>query len=135
MKKKVLFLCTHNSARSQMAEALLNALFPDKYLAFSAGTQPAGINPFAISAMSEIGIDISGHRSKHLSEFIGTEIDLVLTLCDQAQQSCPFFAGAKEYEHRGFPDPAAVEGSAEERLNAFRRVRDEIRAWILEKFK
>lgn len=133
-KKSVLFLCTHNSARSQMAEGLLNHLRGDCYQAYSAGTEPGTIHPLAVKVMGEIGIDISAYRSKHLREFIGREIDLAITVCDNARESCPFFPGAKAVEHESFPDPAAVSGSEENKLAAFRSVRDAILKWI-EKFK
>ncbi len=132
--KKVLFLCTHNSARSQMAEALLNHLYGDRYRAYSAGTAPSGVNPYAVSVMAEIGIDISKNRSKSLDEFRGEEFDYVVTLCEGAKESCPFFEGGKVHLHRGFQDPSSVEGSEEAILEAFRRVRDEIRSWLIETF-
>ena len=127
-KKKVLFLCTHNSARSQMAEGLLRALKGDEYEAYSAGVSPTMVDPDAIKAMAEIGIDISGQRSKGMDEVKGIKFDTVVTVCDSAKEACPFFPGAKEQIHRSFDDPAGYEGEA--RLPAFRRVRDEIGAWI-----
>jgi arsenate reductase len=133
-KKKVLFICTHNSARSQMAEGFLKAHYPDRYEAYSAGTEPSSVNPFAVRVMQEIGIDISHHRAKGVSEFLDREIDYVVTVCDHARQTCPFFPGGKEVIHRGFEDPAAFNGSEEEKLDLFRRVRDEIRGWIEETF-
>jgi arsenate reductase len=126
----VLFLCTHNSVRSQMAEGLANALFGDRLQAQSAGTEPAEVHPLAIRAMNEVGIDISGHRSKSLDEFRSVRFDCIVTLCDGAKGSCPFFPGGGVQVHRGFEDPAAVSGSEDERLVAFRRVRDEIRDWL-----
>lgn len=129
-KKKVLFICTHNSARSQMAEGFLNALYGDLYEAYSAGTEPSRVNPYAIRAMAEIGIDISHHRSKHLREFLGMEFDYVITVCDSAKDSCPFFPGGKRYIHQGFEDPSKAQGSEEEIMEKFRRIRDEIRAWV-----
>ncbi len=134
LKKKVLFLCTHNSARSQMAEGLLNHFYGDRYQAFSAGTEPGAVRPLAVQAMAEIGIDISSQHSKHAREFVGSDIDLVVTVCDNARESCPFFPGAKEKRHESFPDPAAVEGSEEEKLAAFRSTRDAIRAWLEKEF-
>jgi len=131
-RKRVLFICTHNSARSQMAEALVEALFPDRYETYSAGTEPSGVNPYAVMVMAEIGIDIASHRSKGVDEFLGKELDYVVTLCDQAKQTCPFFPGGKESLHRSFEDPAAFSGSEEEKMAVFRRVRDEIRGWIEE---
>lgn len=132
-KKKVLFLCTHNSARSQMAEGLLRAIKGDEYEAYSAGVSPTIVDPDAIKAMAEIGIDISGQRSKSMDEVKGIKFDLVITVCDSAKEACPFFPGAKEQIHRSFDDPASYEGKV--RLPAFRRVRDEIGAWIKEAFK
>ncbi|MBC7098625.1 arsenate reductase ArsC [Candidatus Bipolaricaulota bacterium] len=133
-KKKVLFICTHNSARSQMAEGLMNARFGDRYEAKSAGIEPSGVHPLAIRAMAELGIDISGHRSKSIEEFLGEEFDYVVTVCDHAKETCPFFPGARKYLHAGFPDPAVFEGTEEERLAAFRRVRDEIARWLGQTF-
>ncbi len=131
-KKKVLFLCTYNSARSQMAEGLLRALKGDSYEAYSAGVSPTIVDPDAIKAMAEVSIDISGQQSKGIDEVKGIKFDTVVTVCDSAKEACPFFPGAKEQIHRSFDDPAAYEG--EERMLAFRRVRDELRAWINEKF-
>jgi len=115
-----------------MAEALVEALFPDRYETYSAGTEPSGVNPYAVMVMAEIGIDIASHRSKGVDEFLGKELDYVVTLCDQAKQTCPFFPGGKESLHRSFEDPAAFSGSEEEKMAVFRRVRDEIRGWIEE---
>lgn len=123
-KKKVLFICTHNSARSQMAEALLRALFPHRYDAYSAGAEPSGVNPYAVRVMVEIGIDISSHHSKSVDEFLGMELDCVVTLCDQAKQTYPFFPGGKQPIHKGFEDPAAFSGGVEEKMAVFRRVRE-----------
>jgi arsenate reductase len=126
---RVLFLCTHNSSRSQMAEGLLRARGGGRFAAMSAGTHPRGVHPLAIRAMCEIGIDISeaaGHRAKGIQEFAGQPIDLVVTVCDEAAEECPFFPGARRQEHWGFPDPSAVTGAEEERLAVFRQVRDAI---------
>jgi arsenate reductase (thioredoxin) len=127
---RVLFLCTHNSSRSQIAEGLLRARGGDRYAVFSAGTHPRGVHPMAIQVMREIGIDISeaaGYRAKSLDEFKGQPpMDLVVTVCDDAAEECPFFPGARRQEHWGFPDPSVVTGSEEERLAAFRSVRDAI---------
>ena len=131
--RRILFLCTHNSSRSQMAEGLLQARGGADYSAYSAGTRPGGIHPLAIRAMAEIGIDISeaaGHRSKGLDAYAGEAFDLVVTVCDAAAEECPFFPGARSQQHWGFPDPSAVTGTEEERLAAFRRVRDAIAARI-----
>ena len=131
MKKRVLILCTGNSARSQMAEGLLRALGGDRVEVFSAGTKPGTVRPEAIAVMSEIGIDLSGHRSKHVREFDGQHFDYVITVCDNANESCPIFPGNTERIHWSFPDPAAIEGTEIERLAAFRRVRDA----LAEKFR
>lgn len=133
MKKKVLFVCTHNSARSQMAEALLNMFHGDHYEAWSAGTEPSQVNPYAVKVMAEIGIDISNHRSKSVEEFVSQPFDYVVTVCDHANEACPFFHGGKERIHKGFEDPASVEGDKTEKLRAFRRTRDEIKGWLAEK--
>lgn len=132
-KQKVLFICTHNSARSQMAEGILRALW-DRYEAYSAGTQPSKVNPYAIKVMSEIGIDISNHRSKSIEEFRGMEFDCVVTVCDNAKETCPFFPGGKKYLHREFNDPAEFTGKEDEIIAMFRCVRDEIKRWIEKTF-
>lgn len=134
MKKKVLFICTHNSARSQMAEGILRTLYGDRYEAYSAGTQPTKVNPYAIKVMSEIGIDISNHRSKSVEEFRGKEFDYVVTVCDNAKEACPFFPGGKTYLHKGFKDPSEFKGNENEIVAEFQRVRDEIKRWIEETF-
>jgi arsenate reductase (thioredoxin) len=127
MKRRVLFLCTGNSARSQMAEGLLRRLAPDQYDVCSAGTDPAPrVNPLAVRVMQEIGIDISGQHPKHLREFLDQEFHRVVTVCDNAAESCPTFPGDPERIHWGFDDPAAVEGTEEEKLHAFRRTRREL---------
>lgn len=143
-KKKVLFLCTHNSARSQMAEGLLRSMFGDRYEAYSAGVVATSVDPRAVQAMREIGIDISGQRSKSIREFEGKIFDLAVTVCDHARQACPICSTeldlpgpspkAREVMHRSFEDPAAATGSEEEQLQAFRRVRDEIKGWIARTF-
>lgn len=133
-KKRILFICTHNSARSQIAESLVNALYNERYEAFSAGTEPSEVNPYAIKVMSEIDIDITEQRSKGLDEFIKQEFDYVITVCDHANEACPFFPGGKERIHKGFKDPAAVEGNDMGKLAAFRQARDEIKAWLGKKF-
>jgi arsenate reductase len=127
MKKKVLFLCTSNSARSQLAEALVNHDLGDRFEAFSAGTSPAKPRPEAIEVLAEIGIDHSGARSKSLDEFAAQTFDVVMTLCDGAHETCPVFFGGVERVHLGFEDPAAARGTSDEVKDAFRRVRDEIR--------
>jgi arsenate reductase len=133
-KEKILFICTHNSARSHMAEGLVNAFYGDHLEAQSAGTEPSEVNPLAVRVMAEIGIDISGHHSKGVEDFLDQDFEYVVTVCDHANETCPFFPGGKERIHRGFQDPAAVGGSEDERLAIFRRVRDEIRHWIEETF-
>lgn len=127
MKTKVLFLCTHNSCRSQMAEGLVNHFLGDRIQALSAGTEATAVNPRAIASMTEIGIDISGHRSKVLDEFAGERFDYVITLCGDANEKCPLFFGGVERRHIGFPDPSRATGSEEEVMAEFRRVRDQIR--------
>ena len=126
MKKRVLFLCTHNSARSQIAEGLLRHLAADQFEVFSAGTEQTRVHPLAIEAMRESGIDISGHRSKTLDEFAGETFDYAITVCDRANESCPIFPGTTERIHWSFDDPTAVTGTDEQKLRAFRTVRDAI---------
>ena len=132
-KKRVLILCTGNSARSQMAEGWLKALGGGRFEVYSAGTRPSVVRPEAVEAMREVGVDITSHRSKSVEEFAGREFEYVITVCDNARESCPVFPGKTERVHWSFDDPAAVEGAWDERLAAFRRVRDEIgerlRAW------
>ncbi|MEP6716276.1 MAG: arsenate reductase ArsC [Terriglobia bacterium] len=129
-KKRVLLICTGNSARSQMAEGFLRHDCAERFDVESAGTKPGPIRPEAIAAMAEIGIDIQSHRSKNVNEFSGQDFDFVITVCDNARAACPMFPGKAKRLHKGFEDPAAVEGSEEARMAAFRRVRDEIRAWL-----
>lgn len=150
-KMKVLFLCEHNSARSQMAEGLLRNLYHEKYEVFSAGSTPTKVNPLAIRVMAEIGIDISKHVSKSIEEFRNKDIDLVVSVCrSSAKLTCslcssPIVMGrpeivntsipsAKHYLHHGFDDPSEVEGSDDEKIMAFRRIRDDIKRWIIDKF-
>jgi len=130
MEKRVLILCTGNSARSQMAEGLLAHDAADRFEVESAGTKPGSVRSEAITVMKELGIDISNHRSKHVDEFQGQQFDYVLTVCDNARESCPFFPGNSKRLHRAFDDPAAVEGTEQERLAVFRRVRNEIRDYL-----
>ncbi len=128
---RVLFLCTHNSSRSQMAEGLLQARGGPAYEVFSAGTQPRMVHPLAIKAMREIGIDLSAHRAKSLEEFRTQPLmDLVITVCDEAAEACPYFPNARHQVHWGFPDPSQAQGSEEEQLSAFRHIRDQIAAKI-----
>lgn len=133
-KKRIIFVCTQNSARSQMAEGLMRAMYGDKFEVFSAGTRPFRVNPYAIRAMQEIGIDISSHRSKSIDEFAGMEFDYVVTVCDNAKEECPYITGGKEYLHHSFPDPAKANGSDEEIISVFAHVRDEIRDWLKAQF-
>lgn len=128
-KKRVLILCTGNSARSQMGEGLLRHDAGDRFTVESAGTKPSSVRPEAIAVMKEVGIDITSHRSKHVDEFIGQDFDYVLTVCDNAKETCPVFFGGAARIHRSFNDPAA-EGSEERRLAAFRQVRDELRSYL-----
>jgi arsenate reductase (thioredoxin) len=136
MKQSVLILCTGNSARSQMAEGLLRALAGEQFEVWSAGSRPSTVNPLAIAAMRERGIDIRHYRSKHLDEFLAQPFDVVLTVCDNAAASCPIFPGPARRIHWSFPDPAAATGDEAERLAVFRQVRDAIearlRAWLSE---
>jgi arsenate reductase len=134
-KKTVLFICTHNSGRSQMAEAFLNELFGDQYEASSAGTKPSAINPRVIAVMKETGLDLSTWRAKSVDEFMGQRVDLVITLCDEAQEACPFFPGAPKYDHQGFPDPEKCGGADEQIIACVRRIRDEIREWVRARFE
>ena len=130
MKQRVLFLCTGNSCRSQMAEGFLRNMAGDRFEIASAGTQPVGLNPGAVEVMQEIGIDISAHRSKHLQEFLGARFDYVITVCDRAKETCPIFPGARTVLHWSFGDPASARGSEDDRRAVFRKVRDEIAASI-----
>jgi len=129
-KARVLFLCTHNSARSQMAEGLLRQLAGDRFEARSAGTEATRVRPLAIKAMEEIGIDISHQESKTLDRYLGEPFDYVITVCDDANEACPFFPGAQSRLHWSLEDPSRAEGSEEERLAVFRGVRDELEVRI-----
>jgi arsenate reductase (thioredoxin) len=129
-RRVILFICTHNSARSQMAEGYLRARYSDLFDVHSAGIQVRGVHPVAVAVMGEIGIDISGHRSKLIDEFIGRDADVVITVCDTAHQTCPFFPGAKTCIHAGFPDPSDCTGTPRECLAKFQQVRDAIIVWI-----
>jgi arsenate reductase len=131
MKKPwILFICTANAARSQMAEGLLRAKYGDRYEAFSAGTRQSKVSTRAIAVMQEIGIDISCYRSKTLAEYDGIPFDCAITLCDNAHAVCPVVPGAKKTIHRGFADPYMIPGTEEEVLDGYRKVRDEISGWI-----
>ncbi|MGP8051552.1 MAG: arsenate reductase ArsC [Desulfobaccales bacterium] len=128
---KVLFLCAENACRSQMAEALVNHDLAGEAQAFSAGVRPSRVDPRAIQVMAELGIDIRQQRSKSVADLAGERFDLVITLCDQAQQQCPFFPGDTEVRHVGFPDPAQATGSEDEITAVFRQVRDDLRGKII----
>ena len=129
-KRRVLFLCTHNSARSQMAEGFLRELAGDRFEVYSAGTEATQVRPLAIRAMEELGIDISQEESKALDRYWGQPFDLLITVCDDANEACPVFPGAKERLHWGFPDPAQATGTEDEQLTVYRQVRDAIRERI-----
>jgi arsenate reductase len=131
--KKVLFLCTHNSCRSQIAEGILNSIFGTRFQAFSAGINPRHVNPYAAEVMKEIGIDLSKHYPKSIEDFKGADFDFVITVCDNAKENCPFYLG-KKVVHKGFKDPAEIKGSIEDTLKHFRKTRDEIKDWIIEFF-
>ena len=118
-----------------MAEGLLNSLYGDRYEVRSAGTDPTGVNPLAVKVMAQVGIDISDHYSNGVEDFLEQEWDYVVTVCDRANEACPFFPGGKEKIHRGFEDPASIKGSDEDKLAAFRRVRDELKKWIEKTFQ
>ena len=130
-KKRVLILCTGNSARSQMAEGLLREIGGDKFAVESAGVAPSSVRPEAVEAMREIGIDISAHRSKSADEFVGQNFDYIITVCDNAKETCPVFPGQATRIHQSFEDPPPESvGNYESRIEIFRRVRDEIRDWL-----
>jgi len=131
MKKKILFLCTKNSVRSQMAEGLMNHLRADQFEAYSAGVEPLWVHPYAIEVMKEMGIDISKQRSKHLDEFKQIPFDYIVSLCDNAAATCPVFEGGGERIHHAFTNPADAKGTEEEKKNVFRKVRDELKDYIL----
>jgi arsenate reductase len=130
LKTRVLFICTANAARSQMAEGLLRVKYGDSFEVFSAGTRPSRVSPRAIRVMQEIGIDISHHRSKSLDEMSGMTFDLAVTLCDHASQVCPVVTCAKKTIHHGFADPHMTPGTEDDLIEGYRRVRDDIGAWI-----
>jgi len=130
MKQRILFICTHNSARSQMAEGLLRHIAGDRFEVFSAGTEATQVRPLAIKAMAELGIDISGQQSKTLARYLNEPFAMVITVCDTAAETCPIFPGAAQRRHWSFADPSKATGSEAEQLAVYRRVRDEIRARI-----
>lgn len=129
-KKRVLFVCTHNSVRSQMAEGWLRHFAGDRYEAHSAGTEATYVRPLAIRAMAEVGVDISGQESKTLDRYLGQPWDYVITCCDEANEACPVFPGGKKRLHWSFPDPSKAIGMEEKQLQVYRRVRDAIRQRI-----
>ncbi len=133
-KKKILILCTGNSARSQMAEGLLKHITQNEYEVFSAGTKPSFVRPEAIKVLAEVGIDISKNRSKSVEEFTSQNIDFVLTVCDSAKEICPYFPVHTKLIHRSFKDPAEVQGNEETRIKAFRETRDQIQKYLKESF-
>ena len=129
-RQRVLFLCTHNSARSQMAEGMLRTYGAGRFEAFSAGTEATHVRPLAIRAMAELGIDISAQESKTLDRYVGQPFDAVITVCDQANEACPVFIGARKRLHWSFPDPSKAQGTEEQQLGVYRQVRDAIRERI-----
>ncbi len=133
-KQTVLFICTHNAVRSQMAEALLNNIYGDRYTAYSAGSDPSQIDPLVKTVMSETNIDVSHHRSKGFCVFQEVPLDYVITLCDQAKEACPYFPGGNLHLHRSFADPSEFKGNHEETMNRYRQTRDEIKDWIEKEF-
>ena len=133
-KKSVLFVCTHNAVRSQMAEALLNNSYGDRYSAFSAGSDPTQIDPLVITVMKEVGIDVSNSKSKGFNVFQDCHFDYVVTVCDQAKESCPYFPGGNLHLHKGFSDPSKFQGWQEDVIKEYRRTRDEIKNWIEKEF-
>lgn len=133
-KTSVLFVCTHNSARSQMAEGLLRERHGDRYAAYSAGTERTRVRPLAAEVMEEIGVDLSGHTSKTIGDLEGQTFDVVVTVCDDAREACPYLPAERKNMHRSFEDPSAAEGTEEERRAVFRRVRDHLAAWIDDTF-
>ncbi len=130
MKKKLLFLCTGNSCRSQMAEGLLRHWAGDRFEVLSAGTDPQAVHPLAVEIMGEIGVDISGHSSKSVKKFLDREFDYIITVCDRANETCPLFPGRAKRIHWNLKDPAQAEGNETEKLKAFRQVREELTSRI-----
>jgi len=130
MKANVLFLCAHNSIRSQMAEGWLRHFYGENYEAYSAGIEPGILDPLAVRVMKEVGIDISGQRPKNVDLFLNKDFDYVITVCDHAREVCPFFPGGRARLHQSFEDPSQSEGTEEEKLATFRKVRDELGEWI-----
>ena len=130
--KRILIVCTGNSARSQMAEAFIKHMTFNRVNAVSAGTKPAPVNPYAIRVMKEIGIDISKNRSKSVSEFQNDGFDYVITVCNDARENCPVFRGSHTKIHKSFEDPVRIKGNDKIKLEAFRKIRDEINDWLVE---
>jgi len=133
-KMKVLFVCTHNSARSQMAEGIANTFHSDLLTAYSTGSNPTVVNPLSVVVCSEIGADISEYYSKGCNELVGLDFDYIITVCDNAKEACPNFTGDGKRIHKSFDDPSGFKGSENEKLAHFRKVRDEIREWIAADF-
>ena len=133
-KQRVLFVCTHNSARSQMAEGFLRELYGKKFDAYSAGTHPSRVSPYAMEVMQEKNIDLSHHTAKSIDQFREMRFDYIITVCDGARETCPVFPNGKEFLHKRFDDPTQGTGTEEEKRILFRRVRDEINAWIVQTF-
>jgi len=129
-KQRVIFLCIHNSARSQMAEGLFKQLYGDEFDVYSAGSEPKGVDPLAVKCMDKIGIDISDHRSKSLKEFEGQKFDYVITVCGNSYNACPFFVGGKKYFKQVFEDPSTFEGIENEKLELFNKLRDQLKIWL-----
>jgi arsenate reductase len=129
-RKKILFICKHNSVRSQIAEALINHYYGDRFRAFSAGIKPTFVNPNAIKVMKEIGIDINQQQAKSIDRFKGNFFDVVVTVCGEANETCPFFPAADKSIHHSFKDPSKFKGSIAEITDAFRKTRDEIKSWL-----
>ena len=132
--QKILFLCTHNSCRSQMAEGLANHFLGDRFQAFSAGTEATSVHPLAIKVLTELGIDVSGQYSKTMDEFEGEVFDHVVTLCGDANEKCPLFFGGVQRVHKGFDDPSRLAGGTDDVVPKFRQVRDEIKEWLMNYF-
>ena len=133
-KQRILFLCTHNSGRSQLAEALLRQLHGEKYEVYSAGIIPTKVDPYVIKALTEQGIDVSKLHSKHVNEYFNMSFDCVITLCDNVKETCPFIPGAKNYLHKGFEDPSKFTGTEDEMIEKVRKLRNEIQAWLKKMF-
>ena len=133
-KKSVLFICKHNAVRSQMAEAFLNNIYGDRYSAFSAGSDPKQVDPFVRTVMKEVGIDVNGNKPKGLNVFQDYHFDYVVTVCDQAKESCPYFPGGNLHLHKDFSDPSKFQGWHEDVIKEYRRTRDEIKNWIEKEF-